>query len=344
MTGHARGRQRRSAGRAVPPRTPVRPACPRVRRPGQDWAPCGTGNAPPGTRVPGGPCCRSGRRGRTPRSRSGARSASRSPPSPGSTPRSTCWTVRCSRSTRCSSRSPSGCCRRSPVRDAAAPGTVLRAVPAAAALITLGTYLAAATWSAALGMLLVGFVLVVGASLGPRAAGVVPALQLCYILACFPPYAPGTLPDRLAGLAVGATATVLCERLLLPEPEQPSYRSRVADGLELAARAVRGLLRAAPTAGRRPSGCGRRAGSCACHGRRPASGPPERGRGTVRWPRPGMRPAGSSTCSPSSRRCCARRSTCPRPHCCAGSPPPAPTRPPPCAARALRPASSGSRR
>ncbi|WP_225653463.1 FUSC family protein [Streptomyces pseudogriseolus] len=121
-------------------------------------------------------------------------------------------------------------------------GTVLRAVPAAAALITLGTYLAAATWSAALGMLLVGFVLVVGASLGPRAAGVVPALQLCYILACFPPYAPGTLPDRLAGLAVGATATVLCERLL-PEPEQPSYRSRVADGLELAAGAVRRLLR-----------------------------------------------------------------------------------------------------
>ncbi|MGA5083075.1 FUSC family protein [Streptomyces pseudogriseolus] len=122
-------------------------------------------------------------------------------------------------------------------------GTVLRAVPAAAALITLGTYLAAATWSAALGMLLVGFVLVVGASLGPRAAGVVPALQLCYILACFPPYAPGTLSDRLAGLAVGATATVLCERLLLPEPERPSYRSRVADGLELAVRAVRELLR-----------------------------------------------------------------------------------------------------
>lgn len=122
-------------------------------------------------------------------------------------------------------------------------GTVLRAVPAAAALITLGTYLAAATWSAALGMLLVGFVLVVGASLGPRAAGVVPALQLCYILACFPPYAPGTLSDRLAGLAVGATATVLCERLLLPEPERPSYRSRVADGLELAARAMRELLR-----------------------------------------------------------------------------------------------------
>ncbi|MGM7446795.1 FUSC family protein, partial [Streptomyces tunisiensis] len=109
-------------------------------------------------------------------------------------------------------------------------GSVLRAVPAAAALITLGTYLAAATWSATLGMLLVGFVLVTGASIGPRATGVAPALQLCYILACFPPYAPGTLGDRLAGLAVGATLTMLCEWLLLPEPEQTSYRSRVADG------------------------------------------------------------------------------------------------------------------
>ncbi|WP_435256252.1 FUSC family protein [Streptomyces althioticus] len=122
-------------------------------------------------------------------------------------------------------------------------GTVLRALPAAAALITLGTYLAAATWAAALGMLFVGFVLVTGASIGPRATGVVPALQLCYILACFPPYAPGTLGDRLAGLAVGATLTILCEWLLLPEPEQPSYRGRVAGALELAERAVHDLLR-----------------------------------------------------------------------------------------------------
>ncbi|MGA5434594.1 hypothetical protein ACPCIZ_15945 [Streptomyces cellulosae] len=133
-------------------------------------------------------------------------------------------------------------------------GTVLRAVPAAAALITLGTYLAAATWSATLGMLVVGFTLVLAASIGPRVTGVVPALQLCYILACFPPYAPGTLPDRLAGLAVGATLTILCEWLLLPEPEQPSYRGRVADALECAARGAR------PAAGwRRRPGDGRAA-------------------------------------------------------------------------------------
>ncbi|CAM5723421.1 hypothetical protein SALBM217S_05728 [Streptomyces griseoloalbus] len=77
-----------------------------------------------------------------------ARSASRSPPSPGSTPRSICWTVRCSRST---PFVPVAFGLLSPLPGAGRrrAGTVLRAVPAAAALITLGTYLAAATWSAA---------------------------------------------------------------------------------------------------------------------------------------------------------------------------------------------------
>ncbi len=105
-----------------------------------------------------------------------------------------------------------------------------------------------------------------------------------------------------------------------------------------------GCCGAAPTAGRRPSGCGRRAGSCACHGRRPASGPPERGARDRALAQAGYATRRFLDLLAVPRRCCARRSTCPRPHCCAGSPPPAPTRPPPCAARALRPASSGSRR
>ncbi|MFD5101222.1 FUSC family protein [Streptomyces albidochromogenes] len=123
-------------------------------------------------------------------------------------------------------------------------GTVLRAVPAAAALIVLGTVLAVTTWSAAAGMLLVGFVLTFGAACAPRLKGTVPGLQLFYILACFPPYAPGTLPDRLAGLAIGATLMILCELLLLAEPTQPSYRGRIADALDLAAGAAGRLVRA----------------------------------------------------------------------------------------------------
>ncbi|MFJ5262554.1 FUSC family protein [Streptomyces sp. NPDC088387] len=117
-------------------------------------------------------------------------------------------------------------------------GAVLRAVPTAAVLVTLGTALAVATWSAAAGMFVVGFVLPFAASCAPRLAAVVPGLQLCYILACFPPYAPDTLPDRLTGLAVGAALLILCERWLLPEPARPSYPDRLADALDLAARAA----------------------------------------------------------------------------------------------------------
>ncbi|MFE4664425.1 FUSC family protein [Streptomyces sp. NPDC056716] len=123
--------------------------------------------------------------------------------------------------------------------------TVLRALPGAAVLIVLGTVLAVATWAAAVGMLVVGFVLTFGAACAPRLAATVPGLQLCYILACFPPYAPGTAPERLTGLAVGAGALILCELLLLPRPWQPSYEDRLAGALDLAARAARRLTREA---------------------------------------------------------------------------------------------------
>ncbi|MEU8824741.1 FUSC family protein [Streptomyces sp. NPDC048636] len=117
-------------------------------------------------------------------------------------------------------------------------GTVLRALPAAAAMVVLGTVLAVGTWPAVAGMLLVGFALPFGAVCGPRLAGIVPGLQLFYILACFPPYAPDTLPHRLAGLAVGTVLLSLCELVPLGEPAQPTYRGRIADSLDLAGHAA----------------------------------------------------------------------------------------------------------
>ncbi|MFD9391684.1 FUSC family protein [Streptomyces sp. NPDC060000] len=123
-------------------------------------------------------------------------------------------------------------------------GTVLRAWPAAAVLTTAGTALAVDTWSAVVGMLLVGFVLTFGAMCGPRLAGTVPGLQLFYILACFPPFAPETLPQRLTGVAVGGASLILCEVAVFPDPPDPSYRDRIADTLDLAARAARSLIRA----------------------------------------------------------------------------------------------------
>lgn len=119
---------------------------------------------------------------------------------------------------------------------------VLRALPVAVTLTALGTALAVATAPAVAGMVLVGFVMTFGAACGPAPAGAAPGLQLFYILACFPPYAPDTLPERLAGLLVGGTLLALCELLVLPAPADVSYRERLASALEVAARAARDFV------------------------------------------------------------------------------------------------------
>ncbi|MFD4845204.1 FUSC family protein [Streptomyces sp. NPDC058425] len=120
--------------------------------------------------------------------------------------------------------------------------TVLQALPFAAALVALGTVLAVTTWAAVAGMLVVGFALTFGIACGPRLAGTVPGLQLFYILACFPPYEPRTLPERLVGLAVGGALLALLE-VLFPDAPQPSYRGRIADALDVAAGAAAGIVR-----------------------------------------------------------------------------------------------------
>ncbi|OCC10972.1 FUSC family protein [Streptomyces sp. PTY087I2] len=112
---------------------------------------------------------------------------------------------------------------------------MLRALPPALLLATLGTLLAVDTWAAVGGMLVVGFLLAFVAVAGPRPVGIAPGLQLFYILACFPPYAPGTLLERLAGLTAGALLLAACE-ILLPDPAAPSYRERLAAALDEAAR------------------------------------------------------------------------------------------------------------
>ncbi|WP_432111881.1 FUSC family protein [Streptomyces sp. YPW6] len=112
---------------------------------------------------------------------------------------------------------------------------MLRALPPALVLATSGTLLAVNTWAAAGGMLVIGFLLAFVAVAGPRPAAAAPGLQLFYILACFPPYAPGTLGERLAGLTLGALLLAACE-ILLPDPAAPSYRERLAAALDEAAR------------------------------------------------------------------------------------------------------------
>ncbi|MET8133049.1 FUSC family protein [Streptomyces sp. NPDC005251] len=113
--------------------------------------------------------------------------------------------------------------------------TVLCVLPIAVALTALGTALAVTTASAVAGMLVIGFAVSFAAAYGPAAASTAPGLLLFYVLACFPPYAPDTLPQRLVGLITGGALLVLCELLLLPAPPVQPYRARIAGALDLAA-------------------------------------------------------------------------------------------------------------
>ncbi|MET9901152.1 FUSC family protein [Streptomyces sp. NPDC006446] len=116
--------------------------------------------------------------------------------------------------------------------------TVLFALPVAMALTGLGTALAVTTGSAVAGTLVVGFTVSFAAAYGPAPASVVPGLLLFFVLACFPPYAPDTLPQRLLGVLAGGVLLVVCELLVLPAPPSQPYRARVAAALDLAATAA----------------------------------------------------------------------------------------------------------
>ncbi|MFF8841355.1 FUSC family protein [Streptomyces sp. NPDC015127] len=105
---------------------------------------------------------------------------------------------------------------------------VVRALPVAFTLTAVGTFLAVHTLTAVLGMVVVGFTFTFSAVAGPRVAGPSSGLQLCYILACFPPYAPQQIGDRLAGLALGMGLLAAAERWLLPEKPTRGYRTRLA--------------------------------------------------------------------------------------------------------------------
>ncbi|MFC6982185.1 hypothetical protein [Streptomyces cirratus] len=118
---------------------------------------------------------------------------------------------------------------------------MVRVLPVACVLVTLGTLLAVRTWAAVAGMLVVGFCLAFTAAAGPRQAGAAPGLQLLFILPCFPPYSPGDLGERLVGAVVGILLLTLAEAWVLPDPPVRSYRDRAAEAAEVAARCAAAL-------------------------------------------------------------------------------------------------------
>lgn len=119
--------------------------------------------------------------------------------------------------------------------------TLLVVLPLAMALVTLGTWLAVYGWAAALGMLVVGFLVTYSGVGGPKMVGLANGLQLFYILPCFPPYAPSTLGLRLAGLAAGVLLMAAAEVWLWPAPCPGRYEDRLARAARVAADALHGL-------------------------------------------------------------------------------------------------------
>ncbi|WP_052682221.1 FUSC family protein [Saccharothrix sp. ST-888] len=108
-------------------------------------------------------------------------------------------------------------------------GVIARCLPIGWVLVTAGTLLAISTWAAVVGMLVVSFVLAFAAVAGPRPTGAAPGLHLLYILPCFPPFAPETLGQRLAGATVGMVLLVAADMLLFRDPPPVGYRVLLAD-------------------------------------------------------------------------------------------------------------------
>lgn len=118
--------------------------------------------------------------------------------------------------------------------------TLLAALPVAWVLVTAGTLAAVHTWTAAAGMLVVGFAVSFAGVGGARLVGLAAGFQLFYILPCFPPHAPHTLGARLAGVTLGVVLLAVAEVVVWPDPPPVTYQQRLAD----AAEAVAGFVEA----------------------------------------------------------------------------------------------------
>ena len=127
--------------------------------------------------------------------------------------------------------------------------TLLAVLPVGAVLVSAGTLLSVANWSAALGMFVLGFLVSYAGVGGPRLVGLASGMQLLYILPCFPPYDPGSLGYRLAGLALAVVLLAVAELALWPDRPPVPYERRFGDAV-LRARRLPGRPRR--RRGRRP--------------------------------------------------------------------------------------------
>ncbi len=118
--------------------------------------------------------------------------------------------------------------------------TLLCVLPVGWLLIAVGTLLSVSDWTAAAGVFVLGFcVSYVGVG-GPRLTGLAAGGQLLYILPCFPPYDPASLPWRLAGLTLAVILLAAAELWLWPDAAPIRYERRLAAAFD----ALVGCLRA----------------------------------------------------------------------------------------------------
>jgi uncharacterized membrane protein YccC len=115
-----------------------------------------------------------------------------------------------------------------PGRPAQRARTLLAVLPVGWVLITLGTLLSVNTAVAAGGMFVLGFVVSFVGVGGPRFVGLATGTQLLYILACFPPYDPGSLGWRLAGFTLAVLLLAGAELVLWPDPTPMPYTAKLA--------------------------------------------------------------------------------------------------------------------
>ncbi len=109
--------------------------------------------------------------------------------------------------------------------------TLLAVLPVGWVLVTLGTLLSVNTAAAAAGMFVLGFVVSFSGVGGPRLVGLAAGTQLLYILPCFPPYDPGSLVGRLAGLTLAVLLLAGAEMVLWPDPPPVPYAVKLGDAV-----------------------------------------------------------------------------------------------------------------
>ena len=119
-----------------------------------------------------------------------------------------------------------------PGSPAARARTLLAVLPVGWVLVTLGTLLSVTTATAVAGMFVFGFAVAYAGVGGPRLVGLAAGAQLLYILPCFPPYDPGSLGWRLAGVTLAVLLLAGAELVLWPDPTPEPYTAKLARAVD----------------------------------------------------------------------------------------------------------------